>query len=348
MKKRVIQKILAFAFTLCLMASMAAVGTAEEIGVGDFQAMRPIMDMVSSAAICASDFPTVVSDEESVLDSTFITFFFTNGLKAGSLPNITDATLADTAQQEQLLRSIFTAQLPELETITPPETTDDYIGFLPVYVEAAEDNSYYLVGELYRGTMDIEKMSTADYANLNWENEPAIFTLTKDETALGGYKVEGFAVGSVLLMEQQLQDYTNSILVEYINTKLGFSLQYPSLFEESDFTEDANGASAAIPDGSASFSVSRADNTTGTSLNEYATMMSEAQEGARLNIYDKLQYATVAYETADGNTVFSVYTVTDKYIYEAKLVYQTSQTIVYGMYIMYLENSFIVDEVSVG
>ena len=47
-------------------------------------------------------------------------------------------------------------------------------------------------------------------------------------------------------MEIQLQDYTNAILVEYINSKLGFSLLYPSLFQEASFTEDATGASATI------------------------------------------------------------------------------------------------------
>ena len=347
MKKRAIQKILAFAFTLCLMAGMTAVGTAEEISVNDFQAMRPVMDLVSSAAVCASDFPTVISDEESELESAFITFFFTNGLKMGSL-NLTEAMLSDTAQQEQLLKSIFAAKLPALEAITPPETTDDYIGFLPVYVEAAEDNNYYLIGELYRGSMNIEKMTTADYSYLTWEDERAIFTLAPDETALGGYRIKGFSVGSVLLMEQQLQDYTNAILVEYINTKLGFSLLYPSLFEESYFTEDATGAGAALPDGSASFSVSRTENNAGIGLSEYATLMAEAQENARLNINDIFQYATVAYDTADGSTVFSVYTVTDQYVYEARFMYQTSQSVVYSMYTMYLENSFVVDEVSVG
>ena len=61
------------------------------------------------------------------------------------------------------------------------------------------------------------------------------------------------------------------------------------------------------------------------------------------------QYATVAYETADGNSVFSVYIVTDKYVYHGdSSPTRRSQSIIYSMYTMYLENSFVVDEVSVG
>lgn len=348
MKKRAIQKILAFAFTLCLMAGMATAGTAEELSVADFQPMRTVMDLVSSAAVCASDYPTVVGDAETVLDSAFITFFFTNGLQAGSLLNITQDTLSSVSQQEQLLKSIFAAQLPTLEMITPPETTEEYIGFLPVYAEAAEEGSYYLIGELYRGTKEIDQMSAADYDYLTWEDERAIFTLKPDETALGGYRIEGFSVGSVLLMEQQLQDYTNNILVEYINSKLGLSLWYPSLFDEAYLTEDDNGAGATMPDGSAGFSVKREANTSGIGLNEYVSLMAEAQQNAHYSINEQFQYATLSYQTADGNSVFSIYTVTDKYIYEAQLFYPTDQTILYNMYTVYLENSFVVDEVSVG
>ncbi|HPF87319.1 MAG TPA: hypothetical protein PK537_04595 [Candidatus Limiplasma sp.] len=347
MKKRAIQKILAFALSLCLMIGVAAIGFAQEVSVADFDAMVPVLDLVASAAICASDFPTVISDEESELDSTFITFFFTNGLQADASLNITQAMLSDVSQQEAYLKSIFSAQIPALDVITPPETTDDYIGFLPVYVEATDDGDYYLIGEIYRGTQAISQMSAADYNTLTWEDR-AIFTLAADETAMNGYRIDGFSVGSELLMEQQLQDYTNSILVEYINSKLGFSVLYPSLFDQAYFTEDADGAGVALADGSASFTVKRSDNTAQIGLNEYATLIAEAQDNAVLNINETFQYATVLYSTADGSTVFSIYIVTEDYVYAAQLSYPTDQAMTYSMYTMYLENSFVVDSVSVG
>jgi hypothetical protein len=347
MNNHAIRKTLAFAFTLCLMAGALAVGVADDVGISEFQAMRPVMDLAASAAVCASDFPTVISDEESTLDSNYITFFFTNGLLADPSLGITEAMLTDTSLQEAYLKSVFSAKLPELSAITPPETLEDYIGFLPVYAETAEDGNFYLMGELYRGPKAIDQMTTEDYKYLFWI-EPAIFTLQPDSAARGGYLIDGFSVESMLIMELQLQDYNNRILVEYSNSKLGFSLLYPSLFKEANFTENANGASAVTADSSASFMVKREENTAGIGLSGYATQMAEAAADARLTVNDMFNYATVAYETADGTSVFSVYFVTDKYIYEAQMTYPTDQSVTYSMYTLYLENSFVVDEVSVG
>lgn len=347
MKHHAIRKTLVFALTLCLTAGALAIGVADDVGISEFQAMRPVMDLAASAAVCASDFPTVVSDEESTLEANYITFFFTNGLLADPSLGISQAMLTDTSLQEAYLKSVFSAQLPELTAITPPETLEDYIGFLPVYAETAEDGNFYLMGELYRGAKAIDQMTTEDYKTLFWI-EPAIFTLKPDAAARGGYLIDGFSVESMLLMELQLQEYNNKLLVEYINSKLGFSLLYPSLFLEANFTENASGASAETADNSASFMVKREGNKTGVGLSEYAAQIAESIEDARLNVNDMFDYATIAYETADGTSVFSVYFVTDKYIYEAQLTYPTAESVTYSMYTLYLENSFVVDEVSVG
>ncbi|HRX09087.1 MAG TPA: hypothetical protein P5559_07990, partial [Candidatus Limiplasma sp.] len=141
---------------------------------------------------------------------------------------------------------------------------------------------------------------------------------------------------------------TYAVLMEYINTKLGFSVLYPSLFTDQYVKETADGAIATLPDGSASFKVERMDNANNATLQTYALEMGTAAGDARLNINDMFQYATVTYETAAGNTVFSVYVVTEDYIYMAQLAYPTNQSVTYSMYTMYLENSFVVNEVSVG
>jgi len=346
MNKRVLQTLLAFAMTLCLLTGATSAFAMENVSLSQFEAVRPVLDLVASAAVCASDFPTVVSDQMSTLEEDFITVFFINGLKASML-GLTDAALTDTAQQEQVLSSIFSAKLPELSAIETVETTDEYIGFLPVMQDTADNGDIYLIGELYRGSMPIEQMSVADYQTLSWEDR-AIYTLHPDDTALGGYRVNGFSVGSELLLEMQLQDYTNAILMEYINTKLGFSVLYPSLFTDQYVKETADGAIATLPDGSASFKVERMDNANNATLQTYALEMGTAAGDARLNINDMFQYATVTYETAAGNTVFSVYVVTEDYIYMAQLAYPTNQSVTYSMYTMYLENSFVVNEVSVG
>ncbi len=245
------------------------------------------------------------------------------------------------------MKSIFSATLPALEAVTQPETADEYVGFLPIYAKTAENGDTYLIGEVYRGSMPIGQMGAADFQTLAWEDR-AVYTLRSDDTAMGGYRVEGFSVGSELLMEVELQEYANAMLIEYINTSLGFSVLYPSLFLEADVTEDANGIYAKTEDGTATFSATRAANENGASLADIAAEAAAAAEGARMNVSDVFQYATVAYETADGNSVFSVYIVTEQYVYTATLTYPTSQSILYSMYTMYLENSFMSDEVSVG
>lgn len=346
MNKRALRTLLSLSLAIFLLTGVTSAVALENTNNSDYQAVRPVLDLIASAAISASDFPTVVSDSVSTLDSDFVTFFFLNGQKAGTL-GITDATLSDTAQQEQLLKSIFSAQVPALAAIEPMETADEYIGFLPVKQETAADGDIYLIGELYRGSMPIEDMSTADYESLSWEDR-AIYTLRADDTALGGYRVDGFSVGSELLMEMQFQDYYNSILMEYSNAKLGFSVQYPSLFSDKDMKETADGASATLPDGSASFMIKRMDNTSNATLEPYALAMGTAAGEARLNINKEFQFATVAYDTEAGNTVFTVYVVTEDYIYMTQLAYPTNQSVIYSMYTMYLENSFSVDEVSVG
>ena len=114
MKKRAIRSLLAIAFTLCLLTGMTTAVAMEDVSGADFQLLRPVLDLVANAAISASDFPAVISDEMSTLDQNFVTFFFNNGAQT-SLLGITDAMLSDTAQQEQLLKSIFSAKLPALE-----------------------------------------------------------------------------------------------------------------------------------------------------------------------------------------------------------------------------------------
>ena len=52
--------------------------------------------------------------------------------------------------------------------------------------------------------------------------------------------------------------------------------------------------------------------------------------------------------TEDGRAVFEVYIVSSDYIYQAQLSYLTSLMSEFGMYNAYMENSFVVNELSQG
>ena len=345
MKKLV--KTIAWVTALCMLTGGFAFAGAAQAEVSGFDALMPFMDLVASAALTAADEPEVIGNEETTLSAAFISAFFNNGLTADASLGVTTDMLTDTAQQSAFLGKYFSAQLPTLETIAQTQPINGYIGFQPVTVNTGDDSDVQLVGELYWADKPMREMSEADYRNIQWQDR-AVYSFRQDGTAANGYRLTGFSVGSELNMDEAMQTYTESILVEYINTSLGFSVLYPSVFTDDMLVEDDDGVSAALPDGSVSFFVKRADNATNANLADYIGVIADGIEGAQATLQETFSSATLTYDTEDGNTVFDVYIVTDKYIYLAELSYKQELASTYSMYTAYLENSFAVDAVSVG
>ena len=256
-------------------------------------------------------------------------------------------------RQEAALNSLLPSVLlrgsrnhPDLQTITLAET-DGYIGFQPVLVNSGADGqSVQIIGEIYLAEKPMRQMTDADYTAINWI-ERAVFTFQNDASALNGFRLTGYSVGTDLSIEDAMQGYFEEIAVEY-DSKLGFTVLYPSVFGDELLIEDENGVSAQLADGSASFFAKRADNANGASLADYVTIVANGITGSVANVYEDMQYGTVAYTTEDGYAVFEVYIVTGSYIYQAQLSYLTSLMSEFGMYNAYLENSFVVNELSQG
>ncbi len=347
MKKLLSRRMLAWIMTLCLCAGCVSFAGATQTQSSDFDVLVPFMDLVASAAMTAGDEPEVIGDEETTLSTTFISAFFNNGLTADTSLGINAELLADTNQQSVYLGKYFSAQLPTLEKIAQTTPINGYIGFQPVNVDATDNNAVQIIGEVYWGTKPMRNMQEADFHDIQWMDR-AIFTFREDASAQNGYRLTGFSTGSELNMEGAMQTYTDSILVEYINTSLGFSILYPSLFTDDMLVENNDGVSASLPDGSAKFFVRRTDNTSSANLDDYISVIANGIPGAKSNVQAEFSSGTVTYDTEDGNTVFDVYIVTDKYIYQAELSYKQSLASTYSMYTSYLDNSFSVDDVSVG
>ena len=125
-------------------------------------------------------------------------------------------------------------------------------------------------------------------------------------------------------------------------------MQYPSVFTDDMLVEDGDGVSAKLEDGSVSFFAKRVENASQANLNDYVGVIANGLTGSKSNINDTFNYGTVTYDTEEGFTVFDVYIVTDKYIYQAELSYRKDLAPTYQMFTAYLENSFLVYEVSVG
>ncbi|MCE5342857.1 MAG: hypothetical protein LLF96_04610 [Eubacteriales bacterium] len=347
MKNHLIRTLVAWITTCCLLLGCVSFAGAEQTGTSDFDTLLPFMDLVGSAAMTAGDEPEVIGNEETTLSAAFLSAFFNNGLTADATLGITTDILTDTAKQAAFLGNTFAAQLPTLETIAQTLPISGYIGFQPVTVNAVDAGDVQIIGELYWGTKPMRDMAEADYHDIQWLDR-ALYTFRADAAAMNGYLLTGFSVGSELNMEDAMQSYTESILVEYINTSLGFSILYPSVFTDDQLIETEDGVSAALPDGSLSFFVRRVANSDNTNLADYINVIANGITGAKAILHEEFNSASVTYDTEDGNTVFDVYIVTDKYVYQAELTYRKDLASTYNMYTAYLENSFAVDEVSVG
>ena len=347
MKKLWTRKLLAFAMSLCLLVGAVSVAGATQAQSSDFDALIPLLDLIAASAYRAGDEPEIVGNEETTLTPMFVASLFNVGLTADASLGFTEAMLTNPDQQAVVLGKLFTAKLPQLETIAKTEPASGYIGFQPVTVNATAEGDTQIIGEVYQGAKPASQMSDEEYKEVTWLDR-AVYTLRASADGIGGYKVAGFSVGAELNMEEAMQNYTESILMEYINTTLGFSILYPSVFTDDMLIEDGDGVSAQLADGSLRFFVNRVANSGAANLADYTGVIAQGIPGAKYALNESIGYATLTYDTQDGYTVFDMYIITDKYIYQAELSYTKELARTYQLYTAYMENSFSVDELSVG
>ncbi|MBE5801911.1 MAG: hypothetical protein E7319_06440 [Clostridiales bacterium] len=349
MKKNTFRRVTTLLLTLCMLVSGIGFAAAEAQQGADLEILYPLMDLVCAAAYNADDGVTmVVPDSEGVLESAFVDAFIRIGQERGASLGITEAMLTDTAAQTALLKTIFAAQIPQTEKVVLTDIGTQYIGFKPVTVNNLGDNgTLQIMGEMYMAPKAYSLLNEDEFAQVMWIDR-AIFTFASDATALGGFRLMGFSTGTELSVEEEMQAYSESIVVEYVNTKLGFMVLYPAVFTDELLVEDESGVSASLEDGSVSFFARRVDNANSSNLNDYVTVISDGLPGSTCNISEELNYGTIAYTTEDGYAVFDVYIVTDKYVYQAELRYLKTLMSDYNMYNSYLLNSFGVEELAAG
>ncbi len=347
MMNRGVQKVFSMLLILCMALSLCTAAVAQTATTADFEALVPLMDLVCAASQYSAKGPETVPGADGVLTDSFVDAFLKVGKTYGRALGITDSTLSDTDAQAALLGSIFAAQLPQLQPVTVSEQVSGYIGFQPVTVNTGTDGaSVQIIGEMYQADKPLREMSTADFSNVDWKDRAA-FTFQSDETAMNGFRLVGYSVGTDLALEATLQSYFQEIAVEY-ESKLGFTLLYPAFFTDDLLVEDENGVSAELADGSASFFAKRVENANGSSLADYVGIIANGITGSKSTVNEAMQYGTVSYTTEDGYAVFDVFVVTDQYIFQAELSYLTTLMSQYSMYTSYLENSFVVNELSQG
>jgi len=346
MMNRGVQKVFSMLLILCLAMGFCTAAAAQT-AMADFEALVPLMDLVCAASQYSPNAPESVPGADGVLSVSFADAFFKVGQLWGAEVGVTADMLQDTGAQAGLLSQLFAAQLPALENVIATDDINGYIGFHPVTVNNGTDGaSVQIIGEIYMADKAMREMGEADYANITWMDR-AVFTFQSDASAQNGFRLTGFSVGTDLSMEEALQGYFQEIAVEY-ESKLGFMLLYPAVFTDELLVEDDDGVSAALPDKSASFFAKRVDNVNGASLADYVGIIANGITGSVSTVNEEMQYGTVSYTTEDGYAVFDVFILTDEHIFQAELSYLTTLMSEYSMYNAYLENSFVVNELSQG
>ena len=310
-----------FAWVVALVMMLGcAMAAAEQ--TADLEALYPLMDLVCAAALDAQgedDYAIVVPDSEGELTPEFVQAFIRIGQTRGESVGVTAA-----------------------------DGESNYIGFRPVTVNnTGENNTLQIIGEIYTASKPLSEMSGTEFTDVTWLDR-GIFTFRSDASALNGFRLVGFSSGTDLNMEEAFMEYNADTVVEYVNSKLGFTLSSPAVFDDELLKEDETGVSAELPDKSASFFARRIQNTDQSDLQSYVNVIASGLNGAKATVNDMNNYGTVAYTTDDGYTVFDVYLVSENYIYQAELKFLTEKSGDYSMYCSYLENSFASEEGAQG
>lgn len=339
------RKAAALLMCLCLLLGMAGGARAEENVVS---AMQPLMDLTAAAAMRVGETPETVTPD-SALSQSFVYSFFLLGQQADASLGITAEMLNDTSLQAEYLGRAFASPLPELNGIMAFEQDYDYIGVRVMATDVSEDGTAAkIIGDLYQSFKPLEGMTETEYSQVRWLDKRAVVEMRKDEAAPGGWKLISFNVDAELQMEDAAQAYFAEIMVEYINTEKGFSLQYPAVFKEELLKEIDGGVSASLPDGTASFFAKRAKNDAGWTLDTLLAGKKQENPAAETNINDISGCGRMVTTLADGSTQVDLFIVTDQWVYQAQLIYAPSLAKDFALYSDYMMNSFTADELGIG
>lgn len=331
----------------CLLALALIMGaaTAEQTADAPWAKLNPLMDAVAAAAFYAGgEEPLAVPDEAGTLDARFISAFLSFGQWIDAALGVTESTLRDVGAQQSYLQKVFSAQLPQLSAIETPEAINGYIGFHTTMTSQGDAGEMQCVGEVYWAEKPMRQMSGADYLAIQWQS-PAVFNFRADSSALSGFRLTGFSIGTSLSLEMTMQQFFEKTLLEYYNSKYGYSVAYPAVFGDVVLTEAEEGFSASLPNGDADFSVKREANPSAMSLEDYTAKLAGDTGSGVYGINDEFHYGTVAYRTDAGRLVFTIFAVTKDSVYRAEFSYREELAQTYCAYAFYLENSFTVNAI---
>jgi len=303
--------------------------------------VQPLLDMVTSAAYNNKE-----AQEESSgngLNQPFVSSY----LQAAAAQTGNAALLEDSAAQSEFLKKTLVPDLEAAGKLAKPEA-GEYLGMQIMTQKKMEDGSLKIIGTLYTAENMLNKLDTKGLTKVKWLDKRIVIGLSPDSTSEYQYKVSDISLQGELLMEEEQNKYFETHLVDYVNTRMGFSFQYPALFVESSIQETDDGISASNEKGTASMQVKTFSNTENwTAESFYNTTVSSKPEAVVKRIEGNESVSV--FEALDDNTlVYHLYLFTPENVYQVSYTFKKELAQEFGLYIQYLQNTFQVLGTEIG
>ncbi|MCH5286102.1 MAG: hypothetical protein J1E43_01655 [Christensenellaceae bacterium] len=302
-----------------MMFALPVLGMAEEPAAFDASRVAPLLDAVTSAALGADEATLSLTEEEALTEGFLLRLtkaLGDNGLAADALSDLVAMPLpAQGANGEAAVKAL------SLQVLNADMSED---GDLVMLVGEVADAEGQLLGQR------------------------AVVELHREAASPVGWKVYRFVVGDTELEEALLESYFAKTMIEYINAACGYSIQYPAIFTEDLIVEMPSGIQAELPDGTASFSVTRMENVNGLNIDALLTEESQIAPGTQV-VVDEVTGAgrSIAFDE-EGFIHEAIFFVTEGYIYQAELNYPSDQAEDFMQYTDFMMNSFSADELGLG
>ncbi len=325
--------LLMLCFVLCI-SIMPNISKAEM----DLTKILPLLDITTGAALMSDELQDI-SSENNGLSNGFAKNFV--GVAAKYLNNNDLLT-----NNKEFLNNTLFANFENVSNVSN-EIKDQYIGFKFMAAKEMNETDSRLIGSIYVAKGPLHSLEPKDILHVNWIDRRVVIDIKKSEKSTYGYLISGVSMQGELLMEEELTKYFNETLVDYINTKVGFSLQYPSILGENSLQESEDGINIKNEELKIQLNVKSFSNTDAWTANKfYQTKMNDNNIVAKIV---ESKSSVSVHSMQDENTLkYELYIFTNDVVYEASFVYDKALSEDFGLYIQFLENTFTVLKGEIG
>ena len=217
-------------------------------------------------------------------------------------------------------------------------------GFYPIAEEPDEEGqNWMIIGEIFQEESADLPLPGEETAR-RWLDRRVMFTLQRSQEQT--WQVTEVSLQEELRAEEATADALAGLMVEYLNTELGFTVQYPALFTEDTLTTLPNGISGRLSDGTA-FSARRIEKRSET-LEDY--LQTQRQEFSQWTENVNAVTGVVQWmgSAPDGMHRMLAVAEGEDAFWEAVLLWPQERSEAFSLYAEYMTHSLTADESGQG